>query len=246
MVTIIMPAYNCEKYLKEAVESVKAQTYKDWKLLIIDDCSTDGTLKLAHSLVDSDERITVLHNKTNSGVSNTRNRGIRDADTEWIAFLDSDDVWEHEKLERQLSIATDDVDIVYCSYGFIDETGKPIKKPFIVPAETNFRSMLTSSVISCSTALIRTGMLKEHYFNPDIYHKDYMLWMELMKIPCKAVGNTEVLAHYRQSAGARNIKKGNAAKERWRVYREYLHLGLFTSIYAFIGYSVKGVIKYYF
>ena len=108
MVTVIMPAYNCEKYLEEAVESVKAQTYKDWRLLIIDDCSIDGTSALAERLATTDERIRVLHNTINSGVSKTRNRGIREADTEWIAFLDSDDVWEKDKLERQLNLKAAD------------------------------------------------------------------------------------------------------------------------------------------
>lgn len=246
MVTIIMPAYNCEKYLEEAVESVKAQTYRDWKLLIIDDCSKDGTFALARRLAESDERIRVFHNEVNSGVSKTRNRGIREADTEWIAFLDSDDVWVAEKLEKQLALADEATGIVYCSYDFINEAGEPIKKPFIVPAETNFRRMLTSSVISCSTALVRTSLMKKHFFDPTIFHEDYVLWMELLSIPCKAVGNTEVLAHYRQSSSAKNIRKGNAAKARWRIYRENLHLSLFTSVRVFLGYAVKGVIKYYF
>lgn len=244
MVTIIMPAYNCEKYLEAAVESVKTQTYKNWKLLIIDDCSTDGTKALAHRLAETDDRIRVICNETNSGVSRTRNRGIQEAESEWIAFLDSDDTWEPEKLERQLSIA-DGIDIVYCSYDLIDENSQTIHRAFIVPKKATFWSMLTSSVISCSTAMIRTSVLKEHSFNPEIYHEDYMLWMELLKLNCKAVGDAKILAHYRQVTGSRNMKKGNAAKERWKIYRKYLHLNLLTSTYAFIGYVIKGVLKYY-
>lgn len=244
-VTIIMPAYNCEKFLKKAVESVIAQTYTHWGLLIIDDCSEDSTKSLAESFAQEDNRIIVLHNKENIGVARTRNRGIREVSTRWTAFLDSDDVWEPDKLERQLALAEDDIGIIYCSYGLIDESGENISRPFIVPEKTDFMAMLTSSVISCSTAMIRTDLLKTHPFNPNVYHEDYMLWMELLMIPCKAIGDSRVLAYYRQVKGSRNIRKANAAKERWRVYRQYLKLDLLTSIYAFVGYSIKGVIKYF-
>ena len=245
MVTVIIPAYNCEKYLTATVESVKSQTYQDWNMFIIDDCSTDGTGDLAERLAEDDKRISVLHNKVNSGVSKTRNRGIREADSEWIALLDSDDLWEADKLERQLTLAKKEVDIIYCSYDMIDERGTPVHKPFIVPAETDFNAMLTSSAISCSTALIRANVLKEHLFHSDVYHEDYLLWMELLQIPCKAAGEKKILVHYRQTQGARNIRKGKAAKERWVIYRKHLHLGLAKSIYAFAGYTLKGIIKYY-
>lgn len=247
MVTVIMPAYNCERFLEEAVESVKAQTYREWELLIIDDCSTDNTKEIAEKLADNDRRIRTIHNKENIGVSKTRNRGIQEAVGDWIAFLDSDDVWEPEKLERQLKLTADrDADIVYCSYDLIDDMGKTIHKAFIVPEETSFRSMLTASVISCSTAMIRTPLLKENLFNPYVYHEDYLLWMELLRNESKAIGDARVLAHYRQVSGSRNIRKGNAAKERWRIYRKYLKLGMLTSVYAFVGYAIKGMVKYYF
>lgn len=244
-VTIIMPAYNAEKYLEQSVDSVIAQSYRNWKLLIIDDCSTDGTLALAERLAEKDQRISILHNEVNCGVAKTRNRGIQEADTEWIAFLDSDDVWETEKIKRQLLLAKVDVDIVYCSYDLIDENGVRMNRPFIVPTNTNFHLMLTSSVISCSTALVRTRILKEHFFNSSAFHEDYLLWMELLRLPCKAVGDSTVLAYYRQTKDGRNIHKGNAAKERWRIYREYLHLNILFSMFAFLGYSIKGIIKYY-
>ncbi len=246
MVTVIMPAYNCEKYLKDAVESVKAQSCEQWVLLIIDDCSTDGTGALAEELAAADERIRVLHNEKNCGVGRTRNRGIQEASSEWIAFLDSDDVWEPDKLERQLKIACQGADLVYCSYDLIDQNGKPIRRPFLVPEETDFRSMLSSNAIGCSTTLIRTSILKDHLFNPEVFHEDYLLWMELLKEKYTARGDRKVLSHYRQVSGAKNIRKGNAAKERWRIYREYLQLDWCTSALAFFGYAIKGILKYYF
>ena len=135
-------------------------------------------------------------------------------------------------------------EIIYCSYDFIDENDEAIRKPFIVPRETNYDKMLASSVISCSTALIATSLLKKHLFRPEYYHEDYVLWMELLAIPVRAAGNREVLAHYRQLSGSRSNNKKNAAKQRWFVYRNVLHLGMIKSLNAFAKYALLGMIKY--
>ena len=103
-ISIVTPAYNCEKYLEEAVNSVLAQSFEDWELLIIDDCSKDATWLRMQTLAKKDNRIRIFQNQHNSGSAATRNNGIRQARGEWIAFLDSDDLWRPEKLERQMSV----------------------------------------------------------------------------------------------------------------------------------------------
>ena len=167
-------------------------------------------------------------------MANARNVGIKEAKGKFIALLDNDDLWTEDKLERQLALANKGADIVYCSYDFIDEQNNSIKKPFIVPQQTNFNKMLASSVISCSTS-----------FNSDFYHEDYVLWMELLRVCPTAYGDPKVLMHYRQVTGSRSNKKSNAAKERWNTYRKALKLNAITSAWAFVRYAVKGVVKYY-
>ena len=121
LVSVIMPAYNAEKYIGEAIASVCAQTYKNWNLLILDDGSADRTVEIAESYAQQDARIQVLCNPQNMGVARTRNRGFDLAQGEWIALLDSDDRWRAQKLEKQLAVArSSDADIVYCSYAMID------------------------------------------------------------------------------------------------------------------------------
>ena len=247
LVSIVTPAYNCEKYLRKTVESVLSQSYTSWEMIIFDDCSTDGTFALAQQLAAQEPRIRVFRNETNQGVSLTRNRGIAQTRGKYIALLDGDDLWESDKLERQVALLEKGYDLAYCSYDFWDESGRPIEtmKPFIVPVRTDFHKMLVSSVVSCSTAMIRAELLKAHPFRKDTYHEDYALWMELFALPIRAAGDEKVLMHYRQVRGSRSNAKGNAARKRWEVYRRTLHMGLLESAWAFCRYAVRGMIKYF-
>lgn len=181
----------------------------------------------------------------NVGVANARNVGIKEVRGEYIALLDNDNLWTEDKLERQLALAGNGADIIYCSYDFIDEQNNSIKKPFIVPQQTKFNKMLASSVISCSTSFIKTELMQAHPFNSNFYHEDYVLWMELLRVCPNAYDDQKVLMHYRQVTGSRSNKKSNAAKERWNTYRKALKLNAVTSAWAFVRYAVKGVLKYY-
>lgn len=247
LVTVVMPVYNADRFLREAVDSVVSQTYRNWELLILDDCSTDKSLQIAHEYEQMDCRIRVVESEHNSGVAKVRNRGIREAKGEYIAFLDSDDIWTPDKLEKQVELAKQaNANVVYCSYDFLDENSVQINKPFIVPAETNYKKMLACNVIGCSAAMVDSRLLKQHPFNVNFYHEDYVLWMELLSIPgVVAAGDTQVLMHYRRVSGSRSNNKEKAAKERWNIYRKALGLSFTESIWAFAKYTVNGILKYY-
>lgn len=247
LVSVVMPVYNASKYLDETIQSVLNQTYENFELIMIDDCSKDNSLEIARRYEAQDPRVRVIAGETNQGVARVRNRGILEAKGEYIALLDSDDVWVDTKIERQVRLLeSEGAEIAYCSYDFIDENSNEVLKPFIVPETTNYKKMLASSVISCSTALIDSQLLKAHPFKPEFYHEDYVLWMELLALPAKAVGDPTVLAHYRQVTGSRSNNKKNAAIQRWKTYREALELGFIESVVAFVAYALRGVMKYYF
>lgn len=245
LISVVMPNYNGYRFVEQAIDSVLSQTYKNFELLVVDDHSKDDSLSLIQQKAQSDNRIRVIALEHNAGVANARNVGIKEAKGEYIALLDNDDLWTEDKLERQLLIAQKGADIVYCSYDFIDEQNRSIKKPFVVPQQTDFNKMLASSVISCSTSFIKTELMQAHPFNADFYHEDYALWMELLRVCPTAYGDQKVLMHYRQVTGSRSNKKGNAAKERWNTYRKALKLNTVTSAWAFVRYAVNGVMKYY-
>lgn len=246
VVSVIMPAYNAERFLEEAVRSVMAQTLTDWELLILDDCSTDGTAALAERLAAEDHRITVLRNEQNMGVARTRNRGFDLCRGSYVALIDSDDVWLPEKLERQTALLKKNgADFSYCSYAIIDADSNNVRPDYLVPAVTTFRSLLRENTIGCSTVLLSRDIVQHHRFETDFYHEDYVLWARLLKAGYRAAGCTEVLVNWRFIQNSRSFDKKKAAGNRWRIYRGYLKLPLRTSLWAFSGYAAASLKKYY-
>ncbi|MBQ8623918.1 MAG: glycosyltransferase family 2 protein [Oscillospiraceae bacterium] len=245
LISVVMPAYNAQKFIEEAINSVIAQTYSNWELIVIDDCSSDGTCKTAEGFAASDLRIKLIKNEVNMNVAKTRNRGFDLCSGEYVALLDSDDVWYPEKLEKQLKAALDSsADVVYCSYEIIDTENAKACNDFIVPETTDFDTALYKSVISCSTVLLSKEIVGNYRFETDFYHEDLALWLKILGDGYSAVGVTDVLAKYRLVQGSRAYNKINSAIGRWKIYRDYLNLPLLKSIWAFAKYMVLGLKKY--
>jgi teichuronic acid biosynthesis glycosyltransferase TuaG len=245
VVSVIMPAYNAERFIRQAINSVRAQTFEDWELIVVDDCSTDETASVAEGLAHEDNRISVVRNGHNSGVSRTRNRGIDLSKGEFIALLDSDDYWNPKKLDKQLGlIRKEQADIAYCSYAIVDERGNKKANDFIVPSVATFDGTLVQSVMSCSTVLIRRSSLGSQRFSSEVCHEDLALWLDLLRSGCKAVGNEEVLAAYRIVCGSRTSNRFMSAVHRWDLFRNHLHLPLGTCIGLISRYGWFAVRKY--
>lgn len=245
LVTVIMPAYNAERFLEEAVRSVLKQTFTDWELLILEDCATDGTFALAEKLAAEDDRITLLKNEKNMGVARTRNRGFELARGKYVALLDSDDIWHPEKLERQIArLEETGGDFSYTSYAIVDVEGKKCKADFLVPGEVTYKDQLTRNAIGCSTVMLKASLLKDYRFATDFFHEDYVLWIQLLRDGHRAVGCQEILVDWRYVENSRSFNKVKAAKNRWRIYRDYLKMPLHERVCAFAVYAVTSVIKY--
>ena len=244
LVSVIMPAYNAEKYIAEAIQSVISQTYTNWELFVLDDCSTDGTAEIAEGFARADGRIHLLKNPQNMGVARTRNRGFDLAQGEWIALLDSDDVWHSDKLEKQLEVANESgAEIIYSSYALFTD-GESGKTQYNVPVRTNYSNMLKENVIGCSTVLLSKALLENFRFRVDVYHEDYALWLELLRNGYAAAGCMEVLTNYRIVKGSRSNSKLRAAKNRWIIYRKAEKLPLLKAISFFAAYAVNGFNKH--
>lgn len=245
LVSVIMPAYNAQAYIEEAIRSVIHQTYTNWQLLIIDDASSDDTYQIAERLTQEDARISLIRNETNQGVAKTRNRGLELAQGDYVALLDSDDVWRPQKLEKQLALAQEkQADIVYCSYAIVSEEGEKSCGDFLVSPSTDLEQMLIKSVISCSTVLLSREITRRYRFDPAYYHEDYVYWLTLIRDGWKAVGETEILADYRLVEGSRASNKFRAAKYRWDIYRKYLKLPFGKSLVYLGKYAINGFKKY--
>lgn len=245
VVSVIMPAYNAERFLEEAVRSVMNQTFRDWELIILDDCAKDSTYALAEKLAAEDSRIILLRNEQNMGVARTRNRGFDLCRGKYVALIDSDDVWHPQKLEKQLErMEQTGAELSYTSYAIVDDKGNKVKDDFLVPDQVTYHDQLTRNAIGCSTVMLRATLLEKYRFVTDFYHEDYVLWIQLLKDGHKAAGCREILVDWRFLENSRSFNKAKAARNRWRIYRDYLKLPLHKRLWAFGGYALSSLKKY--
>lgn len=245
LISIVMPAYNAEKTIREAIESVIAQTYQNWELIVVDDCSTDSTNNLLQCLLETDTRIKVFHNACNYGVSETRNNGVKQSSGDWIAFLDSDDMWKKEKLQKQINLLKQKTngDIIFTGSAFVDNTGKSNTFILKVPDEISYCELLKQNLISCSSALVKKEWLIRYPMKHDDMHEDYAVWLQILKSGGHAYGVNEPLLVYRLS---KNSKSGNKRKAAYMTYRVYRYVGLnfLQALYYFCWYACKNLRKY--
>lgn len=245
VVSVIIPAYNAEKYIMDAINSVRSQTFEDWELIVIDDCSTDSTCSVVESMALVDGRIRLVKNETNIGVAEARNYGLELCKGSYAAFLDSDDIWYPEKLEKQLEqIYKEDADIVFTSYDVIDADGNKTKSGYIVPEKVTYDELLKENVIGCSTVLMSKKIFGKHRFSAEFYHEDYVLWLDLLSVGIKAVGCPQILAAWRLLENSRSFNKRGAAMERWKIYRNHCKLPVIKSIALMCAYAKAALKKY--
>lgn len=244
LVSIVMPAYNCEKYIVGAINSVLAQTYQNWELLVIDDESKDNTFKIVNEFGDKDSRIRPIKNKKNMGVSATRNRGIEIAVGEWVAFLDSDDMWSPAKLEKQLNLAKQNsAEFLFTGSSYINIEGELFKGISEVPEKVSYKKLRNQNVIPCSSVLIKKRFFDNIKMEKDEIHEDYAVWLRVLKTGVIAYGVNEPLLIYRIS---RNSKSGNKIKTINMTYKVFRFIGInpIGSTYFMLRHVLGSIVKY--
>lgn len=244
VVSIIMPAYNAEKTLPQAVESVMAQTYPHWELIIIDDASRDGTRELIRAYAQQEPRIRVLENEKNCGVSETRRRGLEASRGQWIALLDSYDAWKPEKLQKQMALAVEKgSQLVYTGSAYMDQDGNGLDWVFHIPESVTYRKLMKQNVISNSSALIRKECYERNLVMGDDFHEDFSCWMQFLRNGGIAHGIDEPLLIYRLSSGSKSGNKFRSIKMAWKSYR-VIGVGLVETAYYWSWYCFTGVLKH--
>lgn len=243
--TVIMPAYNAASYIEESIQSVLKQTYHDIEFLIIDDCSSDNTREIIKKYGLTDRRIRFLANDTNLGCADTRNRAVALSKGKYIAFIDSDDIWDEYKLEAEIKeLVKRQGQVLYSAYRLIDGDSRVIKdRP--IPDVTTLDMLLRENYICFSTVLIKASLAKKYRMKKNYFHEDYCYLLDLLRDGIVLYGLNDYLVGYRVSDQNRSKNKLKAARYRWKIYREYLQLGLMDSWKYFISYSFKGIKKYY-
>lgn len=242
LVSVIMPNYNGAKFIRSAVESVIYQTFPYWELIIVDDCSTDESICIIEGFLKLDNRITLIKNDINSGVAFSRNRGIKSAKGKFISFLDSDDLWLPNKLEKQLDfIFKNGAKIVYSAYDVIDENNK-ILGYVLPPDKLDYNKLLKSNFIGNLTGLFDSESLGK----PDVVemgHEDFIFWLELLKKNDFAFGIIDVLARYRKKDKSLSSNKFKALKWQWDIYRKNQKINFFKSLFLIGNYAYYGLTK---
>lgn len=242
-VSIIVPMYNAEKFIGKTIESVLAQTYQNWEMLIMNDVSTDNSLAIVSVYAKKDERIKIVNTEKNVGVVKGRNFLIDLASGKYIAFLDADDYWHNEKLEKQIKFMKEKNASISCTeYTRVKENEEKIND-VIIKEEISYNDMLKNNYLGCLTVIYDAEKIGKRYFKELEKNEDYVLWLEIVKDVNTIYGLKENLAYYRVLDNSRSSNKVKTAKVRWEIYRKIEKLSLLKSIYYFLHYAIRAVLK---
>ena len=244
LVSIITPSYNSSKFIKDCVASVFSQTYKNWEMIIVDDCSKDNSKEIIKELAAKDKRIKPIFLEKNVGAAKARNVAIRQAKGKYVAFLDSDDLWNPKKLEKQLSFMYEnEIAFSYTNYQFISENGEDLSNIISAPEKMTYDSYLKNTIIGCLTVIIDREKSGE-FEMPNIRSShDMALWLLIMKRGFSAYGLDENLARYRIVSTSNTASKWHAAKDVWKVYRQVEKLSFIYSTWCFVWYAFNALKK---
>ena len=242
-VSIIVPMYNAEKFIGKTIESVLAQTYQNWEMLIMNDVSTDNSLAIVSVYAKKDERIKIVNTEKNVGVVKGRNFLIDLASGKYIAFLDADDYWHNEKLEKQIKFMKEKNASISCTeYTRVKENEEKIND-VIIKEEISYNDMLKNNYLGCLTVMYDAEKIGKRYFKELEKNEDYVLWLEIVKNVNTIYGLKENLAYYRVLDNSRSSNKVKTAKVRWEIYRKIEKLSLLKSLYYFLHYAIRAVLK---
>lgn len=243
-VSVIMPVYNAEKFIDEAINSVISQTYLNWELLIVDDCSTDKSSTIVKKYVKKDCRIRYLKTEKCSGSpALPRNLGISEAKGRYIAFLDSDDMWLPDKLKNQLKVIVHpEIGIVFSNYEKIGWDGERRGRKIIAPSIVDYLLLLKGNCIGCLTAMYDTRKVGKVFFK-NIGHEDYVMWLSILKIEYKARNTDTIAALYRVGGHSISSNKMKTMLWQWNILRNEERLPIYKAVYYFIYYMLKALKK---
>ena len=245
IISIITPVYNASDFLEETINSVLNQTYDNWEMILVDDCSTDNSREIIKKLSQMDDRIIPVFSERNEGVAKSRNKGILKAKGRYIAFLDSDDIWKENKLKLQIEfMKKNNIAFSFTGYDFIDENGVEFRKMVDVPSKVNYNKLLKYNSIGCLTVMIDKEIVGDIEM-PSIKHEDFMTWLSILKKGIDAYGINENLASYRKRTGSVSENKIKAATWTWNILRKHERLNIVKASWCFINYAFMTVKKHY-
>lgn len=243
LISIVVPVYNAVKCIEDTIQAIRSQTFSDWELIMVDDCSTDDSIEIMKSY--ESKSIKLIRLKEGSGAAFARNAGIDAARGRYIAFVDADDLWSPDKLERQLAFMKENnCAFSFTGYEFADENGIGVQKIVRVPKNIGYKAALKNTTIFTSTVMFdMTKITKEEIYMPNVPSEDTATWWRILRSGYIAYGLDEALTLYRRSMGTLSSNKVLAVKRVWNLYRNIEKLSIIRSVYCFCFYAVRAVIR---
>lgn len=245
LVSIITPCYNSSAYIQETIESVINQTYTNWEMIIVDDCSTDNSKDIIDIFCKIDKRIKYFKTEFSSGSpTRPRNDGIYISNGRYIAFLDSDDLWHSNKLETQIKLFQDpEVALVYTNYEKISENGISNNRVIIAPILVDYKCLLRGNVIACCTCVYDTHKIGKQYFLKQ-GHEDYALWLKILKKGFIGKNTGFVSAKYRVRHSSISSNKYKVIFWVYNIYRNNEKMSIINSVYFSFSTLSQSFLKY--
>lgn len=246
LVSIITPVYNCEKLIEETIKCVIDQTYANWELLLVDDCSLDKSANIIKQYTKKDKRIKYFKLDQNSGAAVARNKALEESKGRFIAYLDADDLWKPEKLEKQVNFMLKNNCAFTCTdYEKIMEDGKSLNKIVKIPKRVDYNLFLRNTIIQTVGVMVDTEITgKELLKMPNIRRRqDAATWCQLLKAGYDCYEVPENLSYYRVVSNSLSSNKLKAIRGTWKLYRDIEKLSLIKSCCCFIGYAFNAVKK---
>ena len=245
LVSVIMPVHNSAVLLREAATSVLQQTYAQLEIWLVDDCSTDDSWQLMQTLAQEDCRVQLIRLESNGGAAAARNHGIHAARGRYIAFLDADDLWLPQKLERQIAFMQQHHSPLSCAaYAWMDAKGNPTGKTIRVPARISYRKLLRYNSIGCLTAMYDTQICGKQFMPNTPQRHDWGLWLSITRQFGPATGLQEVLAQYRTGSHSLSSNKWKAARHNWTILREHEQKSMPVAIWYYLQFLLFKSLKY--
>lgn len=244
-VSIVMPAYNAASFIGESIASVREQTFRDWRLIIVDDGSVDSTYERATSAAESDSRIQVIRKSRNEGVSAARQTALDMAEGTYVAFLDADDWWLPEKLELQVDFQSrTGFPLTFTRMRRVSADGRRVGRLIRIPQRLTYRELLGNTAIVTSSAMVERRCLEGLRMTDGYGYDDFILWLDILRNGAVAGGIDADLVRYRVLENSVSRNKVRSAMRVWRIYRTHERLGLVSASGHFLQYVTNAIFKY--
>ncbi len=245
IVSVIVPVYNAAEFIEETIRTVQAQSFGEWELLLVDDCSKDNGCDVIERYMALDSRIRLIRQEKNGGAAAARNAGVLKARGRYICFLDADDLWESDKLSSELAFMEQrGAGFVFTGYEFADERGKGLGKIVHVPPTITYGQALKNTTIFTSTVMIDTDKIdREDIYMPQVESEDTATWWHILKKYGTGHGLDSTLVRYRRSTGTLSSNKARAVKRIWNLYRKQEGLSLVKSLYCMCFWAFRAVLR---